>query len=94
MYKVTFTKGGEKDLKVIRKSPYREIAESILEEIALDPFSKRNGLEKIDDGEIFYARRISGKHRLVYQIDEDEGTVLVYQMWNHYDRMGQKQRKR
>ena len=77
------------------RSPYAEIAATILEQMKQDPYSNTGGgLEKVDDGDIFYVRRISAKHRLVYQIDEETREILIWEMWNHYDRMGQKKRKR
>ncbi|MBR6869435.1 MAG: type II toxin-antitoxin system YoeB family toxin [Bacteroidales bacterium] len=95
MYEVRYTKGGEKDRMKLMRSPYAEIATAILEQLKLDPYSNTGGgLEKVYDGDIFYVRRISAKHRLVYQIDEDARIILIWEMWNHYDRMGQKKRKR
>lgn len=95
MYSVRYTKGGEKDRVKLMRSPYAEIAATILEQMKQDPYSNTGGgLEKVDDGDIFYVRRISAKHRLVYQIDEEAREILIWEMWNHYDRMGQKKRKR
>ena len=95
MYEVRYTKGGEKDRVKLMRSPYAEIGAAILEQIKQDPYSNTGGgLEKVDDGDIFYVRRISAKHRLVYQIDEETREILIWEMWNHYDRMGQKKRKR
>ena len=95
MYSVRYTKGGEKDRVKLMRSPYAEIAATILEQMKQDPYSNTGGgLEKVDDGDIFYVRRISAKHRLVYQIDEETREILIWEMWNHYDRMGQKKRKR
>lgn len=95
MYEVRYTKGGEKDRVKLMRSPYAEIASTILEQMKQDPYSNTGGgLEKVDDGDIFYVRRISAKHRLVYQIDEEARKILIWEMWNHYDRMGQKKRKR
>ena len=95
MYSVRYTKGGEKDRVKLMRSPYAEIATAILEQLKQDSYSNTGGgLEKVDDGDIFYVRRISAKHRLVYQIDEDAQIILIWEMWNHYDRMGQKKRKR
>lgn len=95
MYDVRYTKGGEKDRVKLMRSPYAEIAATILEQMKQDPYSNTGGgLEKVDDGDIFYVRRISAKHRLVYQIDEEARKILIWEMWNHYDRMGQKKRKR
>ena len=95
MYEVRYTKGGEKDRVKLMRSPYAEIAATILEQMKQDPYSNTGGgLEKVDDGDIFYVRRISAKHRLVYQIDEETREILIWEMWNHYDRMGQKKRKR
>ena len=95
MYEVRYTKGGEKDRVKLMRSPYADIAETILAQLKQDPYSNTGGgLEKVDDGDIFYVRRISAKHRLVYQIDEENREILIWEMWNHYDRMGQKKRKR
>ena len=95
MYSVRYTKGGEKDRVKLMRSPYAEIAATILEQMKQDPYSNTGGgLEKVDDGDIFYVRRISAKHRLVYQIDEGAREILIWEMWNHYDRMGQTKRKR
>jgi len=32
-----------------------------------------------------YSRRINIKHRLVYEVLEDIGTVKVLRMWTHYE---------
>ncbi|MDT8442140.1 MAG: type II toxin-antitoxin system YoeB family toxin [Desulfuromonadales bacterium] len=32
-----------------------------------------------------YSRRINIKHRLVYQVLEEIGTVKVLRMWTHYE---------
>ncbi len=95
MYEIRYTKGGEKDCVKVMRSPYADIAAALLEQLKADPYSNTGGgLEKVDDGDIFYVRRISAKHRLVYQIDEDKQEILIWEMWNHYDRMGQERRKR
>ena len=95
MYTVQYTKGGEKDRTKVLRSSYAETAMAIVEEIKLAPYSNGGGgLEKVNDGDIFYIRRISAKHRLVYQINEEKKEILIWEMWNHYDRMGQKRRKR
>ena len=95
MYELRYTKGGEKDYVKVMRSPYADNASGILEQLKADPYSNSGGgLEKVDDGDIFYVRRISAKHRLVYQINEDTQEILIWEMWNHYDRMGQKRRKK
>ena len=95
MYEIRYTKGGEKDYVKLMRSPYADIASGILEQLKVDPYSNSGGgLEKVDDGDIFYVRRISAKHRLVYQINDDTQEILIWEMWNHYDRMGQKRRKK
>ena len=66
MYEIRYTKGGEKDRVKLMRSPYADIAETILTQLRADPYSNTGGgLEKVDDGDIFYVRRISAKHRLV-----------------------------
>jgi len=38
--------------------------------------------KKYDD---FWARHISDKHRMTYEIDEEKKTVKVLSLWGHYD---------
>jgi toxin YoeB len=38
-----------------------------------------------DDRQGQWVRRITGKHRLIYMIDDDKMTVIVASTWGHYD---------
>ena len=68
MYEIRYTKGGEKDRVKLMRSPYADIAETILTQLRADPYSNTGGgLEKVDDG--------------------DRQEILIWEMWNHFDRM-------
>lgn len=94
MYSIEFTNGAKKDLAKLKKSEYFNKANGILEELKINPYDETKGLEKVYDGEVFYVRRISSKHRLVFGINKKDKKILVYELWNHYTRMGQKNRKK
>jgi toxin YoeB len=32
-----------------------------------------------------WSRRISGKHRLIYRIEEKKVVVLIFSLWGHYN---------
>ena len=68
MYEIRYTKGGEKDRVKLMRSPYADIAETILTQLRADSYSNTGGgLEKVDDG--------------------DRQEILIWEMWNHFDRM-------
>lgn len=83
MYKIVFEKSALKDYEKILRSPYKKqipVLFQILEENPYEP-----PYEKLS-GNLFglYSRRINIQHRLVYRIDEDTKTVVIFRMWTHY----------
>ena len=43
MYEIRYTKGGEKDRVKLMRSPYADIAETILTQLRADPYSNSGG---------------------------------------------------
>ncbi len=64
----------------------RDKAEAVLAVVRRDPYDGAHRFEKLrGDFEGFYSRRITIKHRLVYEIYDDLKTVRVVRMWTHYE---------
>lgn len=77
------------DIKRFKKSGDRRLLKklsSLLEELELHPTTGTGKPEQLKHYRVpTYSRRISDKHRLVYQIEENIITVLVLSTWGHYD---------
>ena len=60
--------------------------EKLLLELETHPYTG-TGRPKPLSGDRFgqWSRRITGKHRLVYQVEENIITVLVISVYGHYD---------
>ena len=88
MYTVSFVDKAKEDLAKLKKSEPAAFKKAInlLNEIALHP---RTGTGKPEplrgDRAGQWSRRITKKHRLVYEIHETEVVVLVLTAYGHYD---------
>ncbi len=85
-YKLVFTKQAQKDAKKILKSGLKSNVEKILNLLTENPFKTPPSFEKlVGDLTGAYSRRISLKHRIVYQVYEEDKIVKVIRMWTHYE---------
>jgi Txe/YoeB family toxin of toxin-antitoxin system len=85
-WRVVFTKQARKDAKKLSAAGLRSKAETLLEILQKNPYQTPPPYEKlIGDLKGAYSRRINIKHRLVYQILDDEKAVKVIRMWTHYE---------
>ena len=51
-----------------------------------DPLAPNQGFEKlVPPIKGFYSRRINIQHRLVYKVDQDTQTVIIYSAWSRYE---------
>ncbi len=85
-YHIVFTKQAQKDKKRIKQSGLEKKAKNLLRVIMENPYQNPPPYEALVgnlDG--FYSRRINLKHRLVYQVFEEEKTVKIVRMWTHYE---------
>lgn len=85
-YHIVFTKQAQKDKKRIKQSGLEKKAKNLLRVIMGNPYQNPPPYEALVgnlDG--FYSRRINLKHRLVYQVFEEEKTVKIVRMWTHYE---------
>ena len=84
-WQIVFTKHAQKDAKKLSIAGLRKKVEELLEILGDNPYQKPPPFEKLV-GELSgaYSRRINIKHRLVYQILDEEKVVKVMRMWTHY----------
>ena len=86
IFQVIYSKQAQKDAKMLTASSLQINAASLIEILQRDPFHTPPPYEKlIGDLAGFYSRRINIKHRLVYQVIEDQKIVKVLRMWSHYE---------
>jgi len=85
-WKVVYTRQAQRDARKLAASGLREKAEKLIEILSEDPFKTPPPYEKFTgDLSGAYSRRISFRHRLVYQILEDIKTIKIIRMWTHYE---------
>lgn len=83
---MVYTKQALKDKKTAIKSGFAEKIAELICVIKANPYSQYPPYEKlIGDLKGAYSRRISRQHRLVYQIYDEEKTVKIISLWNHYE---------
>ncbi|MDR0693913.1 MAG: Txe/YoeB family addiction module toxin [Prevotellaceae bacterium] len=87
-YKIRFTEQAVEETKRLKKSEtaaYKKLRK-LLAELIEHPYTGTGKPEPMKyDYAGCYSRRITKKHRLVYNISEQEITVLILSTANHYD---------
>ncbi|NCO54027.1 MAG: Txe/YoeB family addiction module toxin [Bacteroidetes bacterium] len=85
-WKIVYTKQAQKDAKKLFSAGLKNKAETLLDILKKNPFSKPPPYEKlVGDLAGAYSRRINIQHRLVYQVYEKEKVVKIIRMWTHYE---------
>lgn len=86
MWRVVFTKQAQKDAKRLSNAGLRPKTEKLIEILRENPYQVPPPFEKLlGDLSGAFSRRINIKHRLVYQIIDDEKVVKIIRMWTHYE---------
>ena len=87
-YKIVYHKEVvKKDIPNLKTAKLDRKAKDLIELLKVDPFSRPPSYEKlVGDLQGAYSRRINIKHRLVYQVFEEEKTVHILSMWTHYEK--------
>ena len=84
-YKVTYSKQALKDAKKLSAASLDKKAKELIELIKNNPFQKPPPYEKlVGNLSGSFSRRINIKHRIVYEVMEDEKLVRISRMWTHY----------
>lgn len=76
----------QKDAKKLAASHLKPQAQKLIELLVENPFQNPPPYEKLSGNlKGCFSRRINIQHRLVYEVHEEQKTVLVLRMWSHYE---------
>ena len=86
MYTIVMTRKALKDRALLKAAGLEKTARALLDLIANNPYQTPPPYEKLrGDLAGSYSRRINIKHRLVYDVFEDQQVVRVLSLWSHYE---------
>ena len=86
MYRVVYSRKAQKDAKKLAASHLKSQAQALIEILSKNPFQNPPPYEKLTGNlKGCISRRVNIQHRLVYEVFEDDKTVLVLRMWSHYE---------
>lgn len=85
MYTIVYTKEVAKDIPKLKAAKLDKKAKALVEVVRSNPYQTSPPYEKLV-GELqgAYSRRINIKHKLVYEVLEEEQTVKIISLWTHY----------
>ena len=87
MYQVFFTPIAVKDIEKLKAVHLDEKAKGLIELIKKDPYQTPPTYEKLlGDLQGLYSRRINIKHRLAYEVYEEEKIIKIVSLWSYYKR--------
>lgn len=86
MYSIVYTKKAISDIPKLKNAKLDKKAKLLIDIIKNNPYQNPPSYEKLQ-GDLFgaYSRRINIKHRLVYQVYDDEKTIKIISLWTHYE---------
>lgn len=85
MYNIIYTKKAINDISKLKSVKLDKKAKALIEIIKENPYKTPPTYEKLmGDLTGAYSRRINIKHRLVYEVLEEEKTVKIISLWTHY----------
>ena len=86
MYNIVYTKKAINDIPKLKSVKLDKKARALIEIIKENPYKTPPTYEKLmGDLTGAYSRRINIKHRLVYEVLEEEKTVKIISLWTHYE---------
>ena len=86
MYNIVYTKKAINDIPKLKSVKLDKKARALIEIIKENPYKTPPTYEKLmGDLTGAYSRRINIKHRLVYEVLEEEKIVKIISLWTHYD---------
>jgi len=84
-YKVIYSKQALKDAKKLSSASLDKKAKELIQLIKNNPFQKPPPYEKlVGNLSGSFSRRINIKHRIVYEVIENEKLIRILRMWTHY----------
>ena len=86
MYSIVYTKKAVGDIPKLKSAKLDDKAKALIELIRNNPYKTPPSYEKLQgDLKGAYSRRINIKHRLVYEVYEEDNVIKIISMWSHYD---------
>ena len=86
VYTIVYTKKAAAEIPKLKAAKLDKKAKALIDVIRENPYRSPPPYEKmVGDLQGVYSRRITIKHRLVYEVLEDEQTVKIISLWTHYD---------
>ncbi|MCP5425665.1 MAG: Txe/YoeB family addiction module toxin [Gammaproteobacteria bacterium] len=86
MWELRYTHQAKKDARKLAASGLKSKAQELLEIISDNPYQNPPPYERlVGDLTGAYSRRINIRHRLVYQVLEQEKMIKVLRLWTHYE---------
>jgi len=86
MYSIVYTKKAVGDIPNLKSAKLDNKAKALIELIRNDPYKTPPSYEKLQgDLKGAYSRRINIKHRLVYEVYEEDKIIKIISLWSHYD---------
>ena len=86
MYNIVYTKKAINDIPKLKSVKLDKKAKALIEIIKENPYKTSPSYEKLmGDLTGAYSRHINIKHRLIYEVLEEEKTVKIISLWTHYD---------
>lgn len=85
MYKAYYTSKAQKDAQKIKDSGLKTKTQKLLSIISDNPWQSYSPHEKLVGDLKEYSRNINIKHRLIYEVWEEEKYIKILRMWAHYD---------
>lgn len=86
VYKIVYTKKAVNDIEKLKSAKLDKKTKALIELVRENPFQTPPPYEKLQgDLRGAYSRRINIKHRVVYEVLEEENIVKILSMWTHYE---------
>ena len=89
IYEIEFAEAALNDIEFLRKAgkyaAVRKI-DALIDQLQKHPFTGTGNPEPLKgDKQGQWSRRIIGKHRLIYSVNNEKITVIVISAYGHYD---------
>ncbi len=86
MYSILYRKQVLKDIPKLKEARLNNKLSQLIDVIRSNPYQAPPPYEKLlGDLNGAYSRRINSKHRLVYQVVEEEKKIRILSVWSHYE---------
>ena len=84
-YKILYSKFAQKDAKKLSTCNLDKKVKELIDIIRRDPFQNPPPYKKlVGNLSGSYSRRINIKHRIVYEVREEDKIIRISRMWSHY----------